>query len=297
MKKSFLAGLPPSEFLRRHWQKKPLFARNAFPDYAGAITRNDLFRLAGRDDIESRIVTRARGRWQVRHGPFTAADLRRLPRSNWTLLVHGVDHAVPQAARMLREFSFIPHARLDDVMVSYAAPGGGVGPHFDSYDVFLVQTEGERRWGVSAQSNLELVPDAPLKLLRNFTPEREWTLAPGDALYLPPRYAHEGVAAGECITCSVGFRAPAHQELGSRFLEFLQDRLKLDGRYADPAAGPARRPAEIPSRMLAESVRVLGRMRWREDDVAEFLGRYLSEPKANVVFRRPARALSPSEFD
>src|SRR5688572_31164692 len=265
MKKSFLAGLPPSEFLRRHWQKKPLFARNAFPDYAGAITRNDLFRLARRDDIESRIVTRARGRWQVRHGPFTAADFRRLPRANWTLLVQGVDRAVAQAARLLREFSFIPHARLDDVMVSYAAPGGGVGPHFDSYDVFLVQGEGQRRWRVSAQKDLDLVSGAPLKILRRFAADHEWIVRPGDVLYLPPDYAHEGVAVGECITYSIGFRAPAAQELAQRFLDFLHDRVALEGRYADPGLVPAREPARIPPALLDWSARTLERLRWSRE--------------------------------
>jgi 50S ribosomal protein L16 3-hydroxylase len=296
MKKSFLAGLSRAEFLRRHWQKKPLLARGALSEYAGAITREELFELASREDMESRLVYRARNVYEVRHGPFTRSDLERLPRSGWTLLVQGVERAHRAAARLLQLFAFIGHARLDDVMVSYAAPGGGVGPHVDSYDVFLVQGSGERRWGVSAQRDLDLVQGAPLKLLSNFRPEQEWTVAAGDVLYLPPDRAHDGVALGDCMTYSIGFRAPAAQELGSRFLDFLQDRLELDGRYADPDLEPAQRPGRIPREMLTRSARMLTPLRWRDDDIAEFMGCYLTEPKPNVVFERPRRKLAPARF-
>lgn len=296
MKKSFLAGLSPADFLRRHWQKKPLLARAALSEYAGAITREELFELASRDEMEARLVTRARGQFRIRHGPFTPTDFKRLPRTGWTLLVQGVDQAHREAARLLQRFAFIGQARLDDVMVSYAAPGGGVGPHFDSYDVFLVQGSGERRWQVSRQHDLDLVPGAPLKLLRDFRPEVEWTVGPGDVLYLPPSHAHDGVALDECITYSVGFRAPAAQELGLRFLEFLQDRLELPGRYADPDLEPTQRPGRIPPAMLTRIARTLDPLRWREDDVTAFVGRYLTEPKANVVFERPRRKLPRAQF-
>jgi 50S ribosomal protein L16 3-hydroxylase len=296
MKKSFLAGLSPAEFLRRHWQKNPLLARGALSEYADAITREELFELASREDMESRIVTSARNVYKVRHGPFTRGDLERLPRTGWTLLVQGVERAHRAAARLLQLFAFIGHARLDDVMVSYAAPGGGVGPHFDSYDVFLVQGSGERRWRVGAQRDLDLVQGAPLKLLSNFRPEHEWTLGAGDVLYLPPDWAHDGVALGDCMTYSIGFRAPGAQELGSRFLDFLQDRLDLDGRYTDPGLEPAQHPGRIPREMLTRSARMLGALRWRDEDVAEFMGCYLTEPKANVVFERPRRKLAPARF-
>jgi 50S ribosomal protein L16 3-hydroxylase len=296
MPKQFLAGLTRAQFLRRHWQKSPLLARDALPDYSGSIGRDELFALAARAEFESRIVTRARGRWRVRHGPFAPRDLRRMPRTGWTLLVQGTEIALSQAARLLRVFDFIPYARLDDVMVSYAAPGGGVGPHFDSYDVFLVQTHGERRWRVSAQRELDLVTDAPLKILKNFVPEREWTLGPGDVLYLPPRYAHDGVAVNACITCSVGFRAPSAQELAQRFLEFLQDRLALEGQYGDRKLKPVRLPAAIPASLVRYATGVTNRARWRRRDVVEFLGRYLSEPKDSVVFERPGRGIARDAF-
>ncbi len=296
MKIHLLSGLSNARFLRQHWQKQPLLARAALREYAGAITREQLFGLAGREEADSRIVTRTRGRWQVRNGPFTRRELERLPRSGWTLLVQGVDHVLPQAARLLQEFAFIPYARLDDVMVSYAAPGGGVGPHFDSYDVFLVQGEGQRRWRVSHQSDLEVVPGAPLKILQRFTPQHEWRLEPGDLLYLPPHWAHDGVALGECITYSIGFRAPKAQELGAHFLEFLQDRLDLEGTYSDPHLAPAHRPARIPAAMLEHSAKVLDALRWRRSEAVEFLGCYLTEPKPHVVFERPRRPFAPAQF-
>jgi 50S ribosomal protein L16 3-hydroxylase len=297
MGKHFLAGLSRAEFLRRHWQKKPLLARNALPKYAHAFTREALFELAQRDDVESRLVQRTRGRWRVDHGPFHRRALQRLPRRNWTLLVQGVEVALSHGAGLLREFKFLPYARLDDLMVSYAAPGGGVGAHFDSYDVFLVQTTGERRWRVSRQQDLELKADAPLKILENFRPDREWLVSPGDVLYLPPRYAHEGVAIGECVTCSVGFRAPASQELASRFVDFLQDRLELDGIYSDPAIAPTTQPARIPAPMIEHTTTVLRSLSWSRPDVLDFLGRYLSEPKNNVVFERPSRPPKRADFE
>ena len=296
MSKKFLAGLTREEFLRRHWQKKPLLARNALAGHADAIGRDELFELATRPDFESRIVMRGSGRWQVHHGPFTSRELRRLPRKGWTLLVHGTELALPQSARLLDAFTFIPYARLDDVMVSYAAPGGGVGPHFDSYDVFLVQARGRRQWRIGAQHDLELAPEAPLKILKDFRPDEQWSVSPGDVLYLPPRYAHDGIALDECITCSVGFRAPAAQELASRFLDFLQDRLALEGLYSDPGLTATRHPARIPNAMLSYAGRVLQSLRWSGSDVAEFVGRYLSEPKDNVVFERPRRAVALADF-
>jgi len=291
-----LSGLDESAFLRRHWQKKPLLARQSLPDYTGLLGRDALFGLAARDDVQSRLVIRNRGRWRVEHGPFIKRELARLPKTGWTLLVQGVNHVLPQAQELLLEFSFIPYARLDDVMISYAPPGGGVGPHFDSYDVFLLQLSGTRRWQVSAQRDLSLVEDAPLRILSRFRPQREWLLDPGDMLYLPPRYAHDGIAVDECVTCSIGFRAPGAQELGTRFLEFLQDRLALEGMYRDPDLKPQRHPAEIGSPMLRQMQRMIGRIRWREQDIVQFAGQYLTEPKPHVVFEPPHRPLAPKAF-
>jgi 50S ribosomal protein L16 3-hydroxylase len=296
MKRTLLGDLTAKQFLCRFWQKKPLLVRAALPQYAELLDRNTLIELASREDLESRIVLREGRRWQVIHGPFAKRAFSRLPRNGWTLLVQGVNHALPAADRLLREFSFIPYARLDDLMVSYAPPGGGVGPHFDSYDVFLLQGGGERRWRISAQRDLTLVEDAPLKILRRFRPQREWLVKPGDLLYLPPRYAHEGVAATGCTTYSIGFRAPDARELGTRFLEFLQDNLAVGGMYEDPGLAPARHPAHIGGEMLDQMSRMLAAISWNRRDVAEFAGRYLTEPKAHVIFSRPQPPLSEQGF-
>ena len=223
MRKSLLGGLTARAFLREHWQKRPLLVRGAVPDATDIVDRDGVIDAACRDEVPSRLVTNTRGRWDVRHGPFRKRDLANLPARNWSLLVQDMNHLLPAADALMREFAFLPLARLDDVMVSLAPPGGGVGAHSDSYDVFLLQARGRRRWRVSVQTDLALTPDAPLKLLKRFAPSDEWILEPGDMLYLPPDHAHEGVALDECITCSIGFRAPCAQELAQGFLDHLRD--------------------------------------------------------------------------
>jgi 50S ribosomal protein L16 3-hydroxylase len=247
--RQLLGGLTASAFLRKHWQKTPLLVRQAVSGFRGVASRAELFALAGRDDVESRLVRRVRGKWTVAQGPFRAAELRGLPARDWTLLVQGVNLHVAAADTLLRRFAFIPYARLDDVMVSYAAPGGGVGAHIDSYDVFLLQGEGRRRWQVgthrSRPNDRELDPSMPVKILRRFRPDEEYTLDPGDMLYLPPDHAHDGVALDACTTYSIGFRAPSAQELGTAFLDWLRDSIALEGRYADPAPALGTEPARI----------------------------------------------------
>ena len=250
MSRALLGGLTPQAFLRRHWQKRPLLARRALPEAARLVTREELFRLSWRDDVQSRLITRRGGRWQVADGPFKPRELARLPERNWTLLVQGVNHVLPQARALLSRFAFLPYARLDDVMVSYAPPGGGVGPHFDSYDVFLLQLAGTRRWRVSAQDDLTLVRNAPLRLLARFRAEREWRLAPGDMLYLPPRCAHDGIAVDHCLTASIGFRAAGARELAVRFLEYLGENIGFDGLYRDPGLRATSHPARIGKKLL-----------------------------------------------
>src|SRR5262245_41007250 len=191
MRMQLLGGLSSKQFLSQFWQRKPLLVRNAISDFKGVVQAPELLALATRPDVESRIVRRDRGTWTVREGPFSRRELARLPRFDWTLLVQGLNLEVPQADALLRRFRFLPHARLDDVMVSYAATRGGVGPHFDSYDVFLLQGPGRRRWSIGRVQDSELEPGAPLKILRRFEPENEWLLEPGDMLYLPPGWAHD----------------------------------------------------------------------------------------------------------
>ena len=291
-----LGGLTEKAFLSQFWQRKPLLVRQAIGNFKGTVQAPELLALAGRDDVESRLVERRRGAWRVREGPLSRNQLARLPRSGWTVLVQGLNLVVPEADALLRLFRFLPHARLDDVMVSYAVTGGGVGPHFDSYDVFLLQGPGRRRWGVSKRYHPELVAGAPLKILRRFEAEDEWLLEPGDMLYLPPGWAHDGVALEPCFTYSIGFRAPSRGELAREFLGYLQDRVAFDGVYADRGARPSRQAGEIPAEMVRHAVTATGKIRWRKRDVARFLGEYLSAPKPQIVFSRPRRPLAPARF-
>ncbi len=302
--RGMLGGLTRRQFLERFWQKRPLLVRQALPDFSGVTDRAGLFRLASLRSVESRLVHRAGSRWTMVQGPQTAARLRRMPARDWTLLVQGANLHLPAADRLLRRFDFIPRARLDDVMVSYAAPGGGVGPHIDSYDVFLLQAGGSRIWRLArprSGADRALIEDAPLKLLRRFAPDEELLLDPGDMLYLPPGWAHDGIAGTAGMTCSIGFRAPTHRELVSEFLLRQADRIAaheaMDALYADPGLRLQRHSARIPPAMIALTHQLLRRQQFTRDDVSGFLGEYLSEPKATVAFDPPHSALTPSRFD
>jgi 50S ribosomal protein L16 3-hydroxylase len=296
MERALLDGAAAARFLHRHWQRRPLLIRQAIAGFRRILSWPEFLALATRDDVESRLVVRERGRWTLAHGPFRRRDFRALPERNWTLLVQGVNLHVAAADALLRRFSFIPYARLDDLMVSYAAPGGGVGPHFDSYDVFLLQGEGRRRWHISRQRDLSLKPDLPLKILARFRPEHEYVLDAGDVLYLPPGIAHDGVAIDACSTYSIGFRAPSAQELATAFLDWFSDRIALDGRYRDPVLAPARAPASIGHALRAYAVSALSELAWDDRAVARFLGAHLTEPKPSVAFAPPRRALGLRAF-
>lgn len=291
-----LGGLSPAAFLARHWQKRALRVASALPGFHGPFDLAALKRLAARDDVESRLIVRERTRWTLRHGPLKAADFRGLPECNWTLLVQGVNRHEPACDALLRHFAFIPYARLDDVMVSYAAAGGGVGPHLDNYDVFLLQGFGRRRWRYGQQADDRFRSGLPLRILRRFAPSHEHVFGPGDLLYLPPQWAHDGVALEPCTTYSIGFRAATTQEFATAFLDFLRDEIELPGRYADPALRPTAKPARVPATMRRQVHAMLKALRWNEAQVGRFLGRVLSEPKPIVVFDPPAAPLSRAAF-
>jgi 50S ribosomal protein L16 3-hydroxylase len=296
MRHPLLGGLSPRAFLARHWQRRPLVVRRAIPAFNDPVTISGLFRLAARNDAESRLVTRSARRWTLADGPFSRRALACMADSRWTLLVQGVNHFVPTVDALMRQFAFASYARLDDVMVSYAAPGGGVGPHVDSYDVFLVQGMGRRRWQIERPRRYRLDTRAPLKILADFRPEQEWVLEAGDLLYVPPGWAHDGTALEPCLTYSIGFRAPTAQELGVGFLQFLEDRMRRRGKYSDPGLKPQRHPARLGNALLDRYARMLDGLPGARRDVREFLGCHLSEPKSHVRFDRPVRQPGLSAF-
>jgi 50S ribosomal protein L16 3-hydroxylase len=268
------------------------------------LSRDELFELADSEDVESRLITHFRKSWAMEHGPFAPDELPSVKKRDWTLLVQGANLHDDRARALLDRFRFIPDARLDDLMISYATDGGGVGAHFDSYDVFLLQVHGKRRWRFGAQRDLSLKEGLPLKVLQHFEANEEWVLEPGDMLYLPPHIAHEGVAEGECMTASIGFRAPSASELSGQFLYHLAERLddarnaaaKGVQRYRDPDQPAVSHPALLPPLLVKRVGSILANIAWNEKDVASFLGTYLSEPKPNVVFDPPRRPLNESRF-
>ena len=294
-----LGGLTANQFLRRHWQKKPLLVRGAFPDFRDPLTKKEVFTLAMRDEAESRMIVRAGKNWQLHHGPFSRGDFARHRDDAWTVLVQDTQHFSQEAHALLAQFRFIPHARIDDLMVSFAVAGAGVGPHVDSYDVFLLQGAGQRRWRISAQTDLTLRKDTPLKILSRFKPEQEFLLETGDMLYLPPGYAHDGIAESECLTWSIGFRAPTAQELAIAYLDRLRDEIAVDGQYTDQDLRATIHPGEIDAGMLRRMMQLLREVNSvarNHDHMRQFLGKFLTEPKAHVLFDPPEPVMSKNVF-
>ena len=312
---ALLAGLTPAQFMRRHWQKKPLLVRQAMPGFQPFLNRPALCKLAAREQVESRLIVQHEQGWNMQKGPFAARSLPPLGQPGWTLLVQGVDLHEAAGHALLQQFRFVPDARLDDLMISFATPGGGVGPHFDSYDVFLLQASGRRRWKISRQKDLSLQPDVPLKILQNFEAEEEFVLEAGDMLYLPPRYAHDGIAEAcvdargkpaDCMTYSIGFRSPAQSELAAELLhrlaEFGEDaqadaadadekagsgRVSAPRLYRDPVQPATATPAALPEGLVDFAAQAV--LQALKDPLALgcALGEYMTEPKPAVWFDEP----------
>ncbi|MFZ6774260.1 JmjC domain-containing protein [Undibacterium sp. SXout7W] len=292
---TLLGNISPKQFFTEYWHKKPLLIRQAIPEFQPLLSKSELFELAAQDDVESRLITFFKKHWEMKNGPISSIPVKE--KKDWTLLVQGVNLHNDDANELLKQFRFVPDARLDDLMISYAVDGGGVGPHFDSYDVFLLQAHGQRRWQIGAQKNLSLIEGMPLKILSHFESDQEFILEPGDMLYLPPQYAHDGVAIGECMTYSIGFRAPSFQELGESFMNFMSESIDLPGRYSDPDLKTTTKPAEISTELLTTLSEQIAKIRFTNDDITIFLGEYLTEPKPNVYFDSPEKPLTPKRFE
>jgi len=291
-----LGGISPQVFMKRYWQKKPLLVRQAVPDFKPLLNRTELFELAANEDAQTRMVIQEPGKapgWRFKQGPFQRKALPALKTPGWTILVQGVDLHVESVHQLMNQFRFVPDARLDDLMISFATDGGGVGPHFDSYDVFLLQAHGRRRWRIGRQKDLSLQPDVPLKILSHFVPEEEFVLEPGDLLYLPPGYAHDGIAEGECMTYSIGFRIPNKAELARELLQRLAEDAEEDvgvALYRDPNQAAVDQPAGIPAQMLEFAQKAVQEALKDPHALARGLGEYMTEPKPNVWFE-PGQAV------
>lgn len=283
-----LGGLSPEQFMRRYWQKKPLLIRQAIPGFEPLLSRAALFELAGQDTVESRLIEHKDKGWKLRHGPFARQAFPPFSRPTWTLLVQSVDTHVQSAHELLQRFRFVPDARLDDLMISWASQGGGVGPHYDSYDVFLLQASGQRRWRIGRQKDLSLQPDVPLKILSHFEPEEEFVLNPGDMLYLPPKWAHDGIAeTADCMTYSVGFRVPQRGGLAGELVQRMAEAWEDETLYRDPQQLATDRPGAIPGALVEFAVDGLQRLLADRRSLACALGEVMTEPKPRAWFDQP----------
>jgi 50S ribosomal protein L16 3-hydroxylase len=310
---ALLGGLSPTAFMRDVWQKRPMLIRNALPLVAetGAplapVTPAQLFELASRDDVESRLVIQdaaaekpagrsakapktrsaAAPAWQLKHGPFARRALPPLSQRGWTMLVQGADLHVQAAHELLQRFRWVSDARVDDLMISWASPGGGVGAHIDSYDVFLLQVHGHRRWRVGPVDDPTFVEGLPVRILENFEPTEEFVLGPGDMLYVPPGWGHDGVAEDECMTCSIGFRTPMGTELARELLQRVLDDVEADAdepHFRDPPRSATESPARMPEALDKFARKAVERLLRDPSQLARALGEVMTEPKPQVWF-------------
>ncbi len=286
-------------FLREYWQRQPLLIRNPWDQWHNPLSPDELAGLACEDGVESRLISQGRQSAAAEDGPFPEARFGKLGRDPWTLLVQAVDHHVPEVAALITPFRFIPNWRIDDVMVSVASDGGGVGAHFDHYDVFLVQGLGQRRWQVGAlcDDTTDLLPHDHLRLLAEFEPVEEWLLNPGDILYVPPGYAHNGVAVGDnCMTYSVGFRAPSSAELIGGWCDEVVADLPDDLRYTDPGLTAQANPGEISAEALAALHTLVTEKLGDREAFARWFGEYTTTPKYPEVDWGPEEPVGLEEM-
>ena len=287
-----LGGLTPQQFMKRYWHKKPLLVRQAVPSMQPLLSRAELFGLAGQDGVESRLLVRkGEHDWTLKQGPFQKRQLPPVSQAAWTLLVQGVDLHHDALHQLMNRFRFVPDARLDDLMISWASDQGGVGPHYDSYDVFLLQAQGKRHWRIGRQKDLSLIDGLPLKILASFEPEAEWVLEPGDMLYLPPQWAHDGVALGaDCMTYSIGFKAPQRGALAAELALRMGEHVEDERLYRDPKQAAVGTPAQMPQGLVTFAEQGMRALLADRQSLAISLGEILTEPKPKVWFEENLEA-------
>ncbi|MCP4595180.1 cupin domain-containing protein [Neptuniibacter sp.] len=301
MSNSPFGDISVKQFLEEYWQKKPLLVRNAFPDFEPPVSPDELAGLALEEDVESRLIIQSPdGKdWQLKHGPLSEESFSELPDSHWTLLVQAVDHWVPEASELVEQFRFAPNWRLDDLMISYATDGGGVGPHYDNYDVFLIQASGTRRWefgGIYGEDSPRR-DDVPVMILPEWEAEQSFDLQPGDMLYLPPRVGHNGYAVGDdCMTYSVGFRAPSHQEIWESFSNYLDNITCAEDRYSDPDLQQQANPGEITASAIQRVQNILHEYIDSPELLSHWFGQFMTDPKYPDLAGEQSSELSDDEI-
>jgi 50S ribosomal protein L16 3-hydroxylase len=298
---ALLGGLTPKAFMARYWQREPLLIRQAIPGFLPSLSISDIKQLVKREEVESRLIWQDDNGWNMKTGPFSRLPAARKP--NWSILAQSVDLHDDATAALMRQFRFISDARLDDAMISIATDGGGVGPHVNSYDVFLLQGHGRRRWRISRQTDLSLQPGIPVTVLQNFEAEEEYILEPGDMLYLPPHVAHDGVALGDCMTISIGFRAPTMATLACGMLECANDQImanlgdmggmyayppisgaRLSATFQDPGAPATVHPAALPDSLIKATRKAIEKVDFNDALATRFLGQWLTDLSPNALF-------------
>ncbi len=293
-----LGTMPIEEFLRDYWQKKPLLIRNALPYFESPIDGDELAGLALEEEVESRLVLeKGKTPWELRHGPFDEETFAKLPETNWTLLVQAVDQWVPEVHELLNNFRFIPNWRLDDIMISFAPDKGSVGPHFDYYDVFLLQGLGKRRWkiGQTCDVNSPRIEGIALNILQEFNTQDEWLLEPGDMLYIPPGVAHLGVAEGDCMTYSIGFRAPSQADIINELSHEIASTLTNDLRFSDPHLTLQQNPGEIGAEAIANIQQIL-QQHFTAENIAVWFGKHMTERKYAFDEAEPEEELDADDW-
>ena len=296
---TLLGGISKAQFLAEYWQKKPLLIRGALTDFNAPISADELAGLSCEEEVESRIVIEKDGRhpWELRCGPFTEEQFTTLPESHWTLLLQEANRHIPELSTLLDQFDFIPSWWLDDIMISYAADQGTVGPHYDRYDVFLLQVEGKKQWKINSQpvADENVIDNIPLRIMKTFTSEQQWTLEPGDMLYLPPGVAHHGVAQGESITYSIGYRALSQQELLASYFDFVLEQNDNDQYFGDPTLSPQQHPGEITAATITQLTTLLQKMPLNTESVGHWFGKFITEPSNPNEYFPPEQPLSQSQ--
>jgi len=296
-----LGELSVEQFLKEYWQKKPLLIRQAFPSFTNPLGADELAGLACEKDIESRIVLEKDGAspWELRNGPFSKDDFSQLPKSHWTLLVQDVEKHIPELTNITDLFDFIPNWRMDDLMISYAPDKGSVGPHVDAYDVFLLQADGKRHWHIATDviNNDKLINNIDLKILKQFNPDQDWVLEPGDMLYLPPGFPHHGVAIGDCMTYSIGFRAPSHLDMIQSFVETITEQQNCEILYSDPDLKHQVNPHEISASTVTSFSDIIeNHMTRAKQSMQHSIGALLSESKIQFQTQKIVTPLDKSSF-